>query len=419
TKRILSFKYQKTIYSIINDIIYWLLNKNNIDISGSIPYLDKLRDIALDKDSESVSIMEFLEYIDENRDSISIATPDNKDAVRIITIHKSKGLQFPIVIIPFCNWDGTKNLHKNVTIINTKNEIIDRLAILYGDIKEGDVFERYSNTNLELKEKERQNTHIDDINMLYVALTRPENELYIFSYSKKPKHNKKQDDPMKNIIGKVFIDIIPELIKSERSESIIIENNDNEYNLQIGSKTNPVKSEKQEQFFEINDINIADHSNDLYINRRIKSLFNSIGSGARKKGEMIHKILSYIKDKDSVNSAITRSLNEGLINSSEKDTVENAINKLVNNRKTKFLYEKENVLNEREIVYNGKILRPDRVIIDGKNVIIVDYKTGEKDEKHKEQVYEYMKIYAEMDYKVKGYILYLDNEPLLVELEYE
>ncbi len=345
--RMFSFKYQKTVYSIINDIIYCLLNKNNIDLSGSIPYLDKLRDIALDKDSESVSAMEFLEYINENKDSISIATPDNKDAVRIITIHKSKGLQFPIVIIPFCNWDGTKNLHKNTTIVNTQNKFIDRLAILFGDIKEGNVFERYSNTNLAIKDEERNSTHIDDINLLYVALTRPENELYIFSYFKKPKDNKKQDDPMKNIIGKVFINIIPELIENEESENLVMENNDNEYYLQIGNKTIPVKNEEQEQFFEISDIEIVDHNNDLYINRRIKPLFRTIGSGARKKGEMIHKILSYVKDKNTVSSAIARSLNEGLINVSEKENIENILNNLVNNPETKFLYETGKVLNER------------------------------------------------------------------------
>ncbi len=59
------------------------------------------------------------------------------------------------------------------------------------------------------------------------------------------------------------------------------------------------------------------------------------------------------------------------------------------------------------------------MIISEKNVIIVDYKTGEKDKNHKEQVLKYMKIYTKMDYNVKGYILYLDDEPLLIEVEYE
>ncbi len=414
-ERMLSFKYQKTIYSIINDIIYYLLNKNNIDLSGSIPYIDKLRDIALDKDSQSLSVKEFLEYVDEKKEDISIATPDNDDAVRIITIHKAKGLQFPIVIIPFCNWDSIKNLRNNKTIVKTENRFIDKLAILFGDIEEGEVFNRYSNSNIALKNAERHNMHIDDINMLYVALTRAENELYIFSHFKTPKE-KNTDDKMKNIIGRVFADIIPELIEDGE---FTIEKKDNEYNLKIGNKTNNIKNDKQEDLFEINSINIADHNNDLYINRRIKPLFDSIGSNARKKGEMIHKILSYVEYKNTVKSAIKRALNEGLIGNDEKDTIENTINGLVNHPKVTFLYDTKNVLNEREIVYKGKTLRPDRVILDNKNAIIVDYKTGEYNEKDKKQVCEYIRVYNEMGYKVKGYILYIKSEPLLVEVDYE
>ncbi|RMG77398.1 MAG: hypothetical protein D6707_11140, partial [Bacteroidetes bacterium] len=129
----------------------------------------------------SNSLPDFLEYWEENKEKVSINLPVNENAVQLVTIHKSKGLSYPVVIMPKADWEmkPSKNnfWHQNeeepipVHIIKNK-----KLLLEHPDFKD-------------LYEEEKQKTVLDNINLLYVALTRPEEQLYLFAPLKESNKN--------------------------------------------------------------------------------------------------------------------------------------------------------------------------------------------------------------------------------------
>src|SRR5690606_3376230 len=141
-------------------------------------YVQYFLDLVLEKDVRSQSsIADFLEYWDSNGSRFSIPSPEGNDAVRIMTIHKSKGLEFPVVIFPFAEEDYSRaprskmwleldddTLGFQKALIDSKNEVSE-----------------YGERAAELYFLKSQEELLDNINILYVALTRAEEQLYIIS----------------------------------------------------------------------------------------------------------------------------------------------------------------------------------------------------------------------------------------------
>ena len=139
-------------------------------------YLQRFLEIIFEYETKNESHAgEFLEWWHEKEDRHSIQAHENQDAVTIITVHKAKGLQFPVVIMPYL----TRRVEpKNNQILWIENEAYPSLGIDYLPIGFSPKLEQ---TDLELYYlREREHTLIDVINMVYVAFTRPEKRLYVF-----------------------------------------------------------------------------------------------------------------------------------------------------------------------------------------------------------------------------------------------
>ena len=120
----------------------------------------------------------FLNYWEERAGKLSVAVPEQVNAVQVMTIHKSKGLEFPAVIFPFANWDATTERDAKSWIEINEPELkglSSALIPLSSKLNLG-------NKKLQsLYEEHKTKVVLDNLNMLYVALTRPKSRLHIFT----------------------------------------------------------------------------------------------------------------------------------------------------------------------------------------------------------------------------------------------
>ncbi|MDI6701229.1 MAG: UvrD-helicase domain-containing protein [bacterium] len=392
-KRSLNFL---TPYEIISKILEIIINRLVKDYSDSVPHILKLLDESY-RFGKDGGLVDFLDYYDEYRDELVISSPLEIDAITISTIHKSKGLEYDVVIVPFANWDGFRKLHNSYFIEELKKNTI---ALKYGDIKRE--LENYFEGSKFLEEKNDENRNIfyDDLNLLYVSLTRAKSELYVFTEKMElSKDNKKSNEKIdvKNLINKKVQNI--EVLKKEEGK------------LFLGNKVKINYKESVEKIDNLKRINICSHEKDIFLDRSLQKIINVEREYENvKRGEILHKILSFIYTKNDVDRALDLGLNEGFFCIDEKNEYRKLLEGVVNDKTlSKFFKDDLKIYNEKDIVFEGKIFRPDRIVFDGKDCYIVDYKTGIEDKKHIEQVKRYMDFFKKKNFSVKGYLFYTDS----------
>lgn len=378
----------------------------------------------------------FLEEWDNNICTKTIQA-DDVDGVRLITIHKSKGLEFENVIIPFCDW----KLNRMRSIwCKPKIAPYNELPMVSVD---------YSKTNMkgtifdeDYKEEHLQDT-VDNLNLLYVAFTRAEKNLFIFgkgSASSKTKSNEDTSNIGTNrscIIEKCLPEVAKEL------DGATIENEGKNVEpivFSYGDLLVPIKKIKKEKDKDLNifrqtyknvNINICSHKNRAVFKQSNKSkeFVESDEEQNRDKyiirGNVLHKIFSSIHTKNDIDDVLKNLEFEGVITSKDetlsqlKETLRKSLtNPLVSD----WFSEKWNLFNECNILSTShdhegltiyEMHRPDRVMTDGKQLIVVDFKFGKlHNNKYYDQVKEYMKLFNKMGYKnIRGYLWYvLENE---------
>lgn len=377
------------------DKIIYIIEKFNLNRFD--PYIDQLLNTAQNYLKKNTSVVkEFIKYFDENKDKIAVNTGSNNNAVQISTIHKSKGLQYPVVIIPFADWiDENKTIAK-YKWINTKNVLDYDIPKYIAPLNKETV--KYYNLD-KINKKEEEEVVLDNLNLFYVAFTRPETRMYIISRVRKYFGN--------NVY--------------ENINNVVLKNNnyDKDKNiLLIGNRTK--KEQKHRQFQKYTPI------------PRVKTWRNSLGLSLdknaleleltelneREYGNAIHYIWSKIKSPKDVDKVIEKAIIKGELPQKLENKVKKEIKQCINIPEVKKWYNIPNskVLNESTLVSEtGQSYIPDKVILtENKEAIIIDYKTGNESSKHKKQLKEYGQLLSELGYKPKLNILYMKNKKVVV-----
>src|SRR5690606_32563757 len=140
-------------------------------------YVQTFLDIVLEQNlKKQATIDDFLNYWKENCGKLSIPSPDG-NAIQIMTIHKSKGLEFPVVILPFAD-ENYSHGPKDKLWVENELEEIELPKVLVDNSKS---VENYSENASQILTQKTQEELLDNVNILYVALTRAEEQLYIIS----------------------------------------------------------------------------------------------------------------------------------------------------------------------------------------------------------------------------------------------
>lgn len=365
-------------------------------------YTQYFLDVILEHDiKKQAGIADFLNYWQQNSHKLSIPSPEGIDAVRIMTIHKSKGLEFPVVIFPFAEDDYAKGpkekiwLNADEEIMGLPKALVDKSSKITG----------YGEDAKLIYTQKKQEDLLDDVNVLYVALTRAEEQLHIIS-----KMNMTKDDLLPNNMSSFFIKYLENHgFDKDKSEYLFGDPT------RVSTIIETVENTNQIPILE----GILDFKN-IKIAQRESVMWQTKQQAAIEYGNTIHEILSYISNPSDSKLALEKALENGLIIPSQKAEIAQVISEIVGHSDlTDFFNPQNKVVNEQTIVHkNVGLLKPDRMVISSTNeVYLLDYKTGAYHAKHQTQLDNYQTAIESMGYRVvKKALIYIGENIEIVNL---
>ena len=390
---------KKSLYETVEIIVskFVHLNTNNA-------YVHYFLDLVLERDVRTQSgISDFLNYWDKNSEKFSIPSPEGKNAVRIMTIHKSKGLEFPVVIMPFAEEDYVKK-PKDKLWLDSENDDLGLPKVLIDNTKSVEGFG--ANAALVFGQK-KQEELLDNINVLYVALTRAEEQLYVISQVVEP--NDQGNYPYN--MASFFIKFLENLRVYDA----------NKLAFEFGSSAKKSKEiEPTNSIITIPKIGEIMDPKRIKISQREALMWGTHQQEAIEFGNTIHEILSYINTKNDIDLALTKALESGIITSKQSAIVFKTLQEIVGHADLSYYFSSENkVLNEQTIIqHEGKISKPDRMVFGTNNeVFLLDYKTGAHQSKYQLQLENYQNAIEKMGYQVtKKALVYIGEKIEVIHL---
>lgn len=389
---VISFKNcrKRSLYEAVETIIdAFIKDKSNQS------YVQYFLDLVLEKDVRSqAGIADFLEYWDNNGSKFSIPSPEGNDAVRIMTIHKSKGLEFPVVIFPFAEEDYAKAPRSKMWL-ELDDETLGFQKALIDSKKE---VAEYGEKASELYFIKSQEELLDNINILYVALTRAEEQLYIVS-----NRNFTARGELTNNMSSYFIGYLTQKGKFDNRVA--------EYEFGVPKKLSPItESNEKPNIIQV----VKEHFNPraVKIAQRESLMWGTHQLEAIEFGNVMHEILSFVKNGNDIALAVIKAIESGLITKLQKDEVELNLNKVVFHPELReFFMEGSVVYNEQSIIRKDvQTIKPDRVSVIGNKAYLLDYKTGAHLPKYENQLNEYQKALEEMGLTVaKKALVYISD----------
>jgi ATP-dependent exoDNAse (exonuclease V) beta subunit len=390
---------KKSLYEAVETIITTILNSKR-----NTAYMQHFLDIVLERDvRNNAGISDFLEYWHKCSDKFKIPSPEGSDAVRIMSIHKSKGLEFPVVIFPFAE-ENYSLQKKDKLWLSADEEEFGLPKVLIDNSK---AVEGFGETAKATYIEKSQEQLLDNINILYVALTRAEEQLYVISSLFKT--NKEGNYP--NNMASFFIEYLNQ--ESCFDETLV------EY--EFGNSQRISSDEKTQKEFQVMPTvsEILDPKN-IKIAQKESIMWGTHQQEAIEYGNIVHEVLSYVTTKNDVDLAIIKAIEGGLVTVNQKEEVYKTIQEIVTHSELSICFEEGNqVLNEQTIIQKeGKIIKPDRMVLTkNKEVYLLDYKTGVYNSKHQLQLENYQNAIELMGYKVlKKILIYIGEEINVIHL---
>lgn len=397
SEKIMSYSLYETTETIIDR---FSLCENREEI----PYLIAFQDIIYEYEAgNSNSVTLFLEWWEKEKGKRVLTTSEEINAIKILTIHKSKGLEFKHVILPFCSWE--LDSVRPVRCIWCSNNVpgfndLDYAPLNYSSKLANTIFrEDYYNEHLK--------SYVDNLNLLYVALTRPRIELYMRPYA--PKFNKDGSLALADI-GAFIYYTISELKRGNGGCFPIDEN----MNLQFGTRQLFQSEEKKnDNALTLEKYPVYHPEDRVSIKYRFRDYLEPGGSvhSAIDEGKLLHEIFKSIEYAGDVKQAVEQACLSGLIPVGEKEKYRTKIIGYISDPDTASWFDHKNkAINERDILFpTGQKARPDRVILTEEVLQVIDYKFGVSEEtKYLKQVKFYCNTLQKMGYKqVEGYVWYV------------
>ncbi len=370
-------------------------------VPGSDAYINFLMDSVFDfEQKEGVDIPGFLLYWEKKKERLSITAPENTDAVQIMTVHKAKGLEFSIVIFPYANSNIYKEIDPKLWLPVQKDDYNGFEEVLISKKQEVADYGEIAKT---LFDEEQHRLELDAFNVLYVALTRAVRALYVITKKDLTKKGEHKTDYYSGL----FIHYLKEKGVWQKEKTSYLFGK-----LNVCEET--IASEKQE--------NIAyayshKERSEFRVLAKSGMLWGTDREDALLKGNLIHFIMGLVETEKDVENALNTVLRNGDISLEETSAVKTRIDRIINHPMLQGYYKEGNTIkNEKDIITkDGHILRPDRVVISENKATIIDYKTGKKNTRHKEQLFEYADALHSMGYLVENKIIVYINEEITPE----
>ena len=328
---------------------------------------------------------QFLDWFDEQT-RLSASTSEELDAVRLLTIHKAKGLEAPVVICPlFYGRDYPIEMWVDVP----DGPLPTAFVSLGSD--EQTLFEAQ-------RREEQMLGEVDDLDILYVALTRPREQLYLFAPDPHDIKHPRERDLRYPALLRAFADAV---------------------DYDAGDpQTRPAAAHKAggKQPVHLQRLSFADWTSKVRIASPSEKAMTPLAESKVRFGIYAHDLLAAVRHADDVDAALGRMVDSVALDDGERQRLASLAKAVVSHPDTRRFFDpRYEAKNECELVTGGRRIRPDRVVCTPDATWVVDFKTGTPMDEHRSQVAEYCRAVADMGYPdVSGYIIYLQPEVSLV-----
>ena len=350
-------------------------------------FLNFLLDVVYKwQSSDESGIGSFLEYWEKKKDKLSVIC-GNDDAVNIMTIHKSKGLEFNVVIYPFMvdNLDDKKTSSLWISPEALGFEHIPNIDKVQFTITKDSA--TWSPQIAQLAEQDNNKVRLDNLNLNYVAFTRAVQRLHILAYQSK--------DEAKSPLN-AFLKEHPDTYGDPDSKKVELK------------KDHP----------EVKDIFTESASGDWFSKITIDPNPSMFWANPDDKmspvewGEFVHQILSEVKDAKDIDHVLNPYIDAGVIDTKTASMLYGLFEQMVLHPT---IYEaftdQAKTKNECDILTSQhEIVRPDRYAELPDKIILLDYKTGQPSKDHHKQLQQYMSVLKKMkDKRIEAYLVYLGD----------
>ncbi|NLA23595.1 MAG: UvrD-helicase domain-containing protein, partial [Bacteroidales bacterium] len=371
------------------------LNKNDANTAFIDNFLQVLSEFLLTK---GLGLYAFIEKWNRDADGLFLQISEGSNAVKILSIHQSKGLGFPIVFMPFCDLDLRLN-HKNIIWCNADKKLNTNIAFLPIKVKKDMEVSWFKNDYFE----EKLNSYQDNLNLLYVAFTRAKDALYLYS----------PDVNSKIRLANYLKEIVSSATSPLKENCIDLSSyfNAEDLKLEIGTIPEPSEKVSAEKFEKT-----SHHVNLESRKAKLKGNFAKMqASGNIAKGILYHDIFELINHADDVNFAVNKIAHNYQLTTEEADNLKTEISSFINKEKVKYWFtDFDELHNENWIVSpSGNLHKPDRVMRFGNEFIVLDYKFGQELPRYKKQIKNYLELLNQMGHQnCTGYIWYVFENKL-------
>ena len=381
-------------YEIITNLDFYQASKH---IISNVNYIDKakmqvyflLDEIYTFCHSKSSYFQSFIDYWNIKKDKLKVDLIEETDAVRVLTIHKSKGLEFPVVILPYFDFK-LKKPERSIWVNFSDEEINGDFLVDYNQSL------RYFNPEISKRMHLYDDQMLsDNLNVMYVSMSRAILENHIIC-----ENNESNDVNSSGSLLKSYV------FKNSNNETPFFKIGNSEYKNQLSTpSTKKLSIISTESNRDLNSLN-----NYYKSDKRLSSNF----------GNIFHNIMSEIEYQHQSEYVINDFYNRGIINNSEKKTISNYVDLIINHKLLRNFFSKKNIVyNEREIFLPpDKVIKPDKTVFTpNSNAFILDYKTGKKNDIHQNQIKKYAEALKKANYRVKGaFIVYLSSKIDVLEI---
>lgn len=382
------------------------------DADGALPYLTAFQDqIYQFTQSRVANTQSFLEYWERKKDKVAIPAPTETNAIRVLTIHSSKGLEFDIVMLPFMSWELQSSHQGEILWCQPTSEPFNEMPIVAVSISEKLLQTHFRNEYIQ----EIISKYIDNLNLTYVALTRPKYRLYAYG----PRFEK-EENPQSSIknVGHLFSYLLyQQTERNEEGEDVSLlqqlEDGSWAYHKQDPNPTiapeEPNNENNRQATYVSSPINGR-----LTLRSRAEDDFNEeTPLETIDLGILMHEWLADINTYADAPSALEKMRIIGRITAQQElqmQTQWQHLQNLLQHENRNYWFDGSmRVLTEQTILStNGKTYRPDRIIIQQQHAEVIDYKFGEEHtSKYNEQLRNYTLMLKQMGYTVDAYVVYV------------
>jgi ATP-dependent exoDNAse (exonuclease V) beta subunit len=389
---------QVPFYEKIEEIIRGF---NLVDSSNA--YVQFFLDVVLEQQRKATDIGNFLEFWELKKEKLSIVASENANAVQVMTIHKSKGLEFPVVIFP-CDVDIYRQINPKIWFDDLPKDYLFKELLI--DYKKD--LSLINERGLEIYNQQREELELDNFNLLYVSLTRAVEQLHVIT---EKKISAKGVENVHHYSG-IFINYLKE--QNLWQEELLDYSFGNIKRIQ---KKKPAASltEIHEKF-----ISTPWQEHNIVLLASASKLWNTEQGKAIDFGNLFHEILSKINTKKEIDTITKQYHQQGFIDEIQLKEIREKIYLVANHPKlTTYFSDEVTIYNEREIVdFDNQVMIPDRLVFNHQNeVTIIDYKTGSSSKEHHQQLLKYERVLKSMHFKVdKKLLVYINDKIDVVEV---